>query len=65
MSDETFISLVFQKIQRTLTKICLQRNQKAYFAILLNVLSMLKDFSRSQAVTYAEKVVIYMGNDAR
>ena len=37
------------------------RNQKAYFFIILHVLLMLNDFSRSQAVIYVAKVVI-IGN---
>jgi len=40
------------KIQHTLTKICLHGNQKFYMILMLNVMSMLNDIMRSQAVMY-------------
>jgi len=43
---------------RVLTEICLHKNQEGFVAIRLNVLSSLKDFSRSHTVTYAVKVAV-------
>jgi len=36
----------------------LARESKEYLAIIVNAISMLKNLSRSQAVTYAVKVVV-------
>jgi len=54
---ETFLTPILQKEKHTLTKICLRTNQKVYMAIL-NVVSMLKDLLKSQAIMFAVQVVI-------
>jgi len=50
MFDETFLNPYPER--------CLHMNQKAYGPINLTELSRMKDFSRSQAVTYTVKEVI-------